>query len=76
MIIFVVLTDVAVAYSGLESRFYKESGSFGPASTILFGIYQPFARAFSMGLLFLSAGYFIPCFHFHHPTGVRSALGP
>jgi len=60
MITLVVLTHVAVTYSGLGSWFYKENQNVGMTSMVLFGIYQSFAQAFSMGLLFLLAGYFIP----------------
>jgi fucose 4-O-acetylase-like acetyltransferase len=60
MIILVVLTHVAVTYSGMGSWYYKEGQSVGMTSMVLFGVYQSFAQAFSMGLLFLLAGYFIP----------------
>lgn len=60
MIIFVVLTHAAVTYSGLGSWYYKEPAGLDIASFAIFGIYQSFTQAYSMGLLFLIAGYFVP----------------
>jgi hypothetical protein len=60
MIIFVVMIHVGVTYSGLGSWYYKENQDLGPVSLLLFGIFQSFTQAYSMGLLFLFAGYFIP----------------
>lgn len=60
MIIFVVLTHAAVTYSGLGSWYYKEPANLDILSFAIFGIYQSFTQAYSMGLLFLIAGYFVP----------------
>lgn len=60
MIIFVVLTHAAVTYSGLGSWYYKESANLDVLSFAIFGIYLSFTQAYSMGLLFLLAGYFVP----------------
>ena len=60
MIIFVVMIHVGVTYSGLGSWYYKENQDLGPISLLLFGVFQSFTQAYSMGLLFLFAGYFIP----------------
>jgi glucans biosynthesis protein C len=60
VIVFVVLTHAAVTYSGLGSWFYTEGHDLGLFATLPFALYQSFAQAFSMGLLFLFAGYFIP----------------
>jgi len=60
MIIFVVLTHAAVTYSGLGSWYYKEPSNLDIASFAVFGIYLSFTQAYSMGLLFLLAGYFVP----------------
>lgn len=60
MIIFVVLTHAAVTYSGLGSWYYKETANLDVLSFAIFGIYLSFTQAYSMGLLFLLAGYFVP----------------
>ncbi len=60
MIIFVVLTHAAVTYSGIGNWYYKEPANLDIFSFIVFGIYLSFTQAYSMGLLFLLAGYFVP----------------
>lgn len=60
MIIFVVLTHAAVTYSGLGSWYYIEAAKLDFLSFVVFGIYLTFTQAYSMGLLFLLAGYFVP----------------
>ncbi len=60
MIIFVVMTHAAVTYSNLGSWYYTEPANLDVLSFAVFGIYLSFTQAYSMGLLFLLAGYFVP----------------
>jgi glucan biosynthesis protein C len=60
MIIFVVMTHAAVTYSSLGKWYYTEPTQLDIISILVFGIYQSFTQAYSMGLLFLIAGYFVP----------------
>jgi glucan biosynthesis protein C len=60
MIIFVVMTHAAVTYSSLGMWYYVEPIKLDILSMLIFGIYQSFTQAYSMGLLFLIAGYFVP----------------
>lgn len=60
MIIFVVMTHAAVTYSNLGMWYYIEPVKLDIVSLAFFGIYQSFTQAYSMGLLFLIAGYFVP----------------
>ncbi len=60
MIIFVVMTHAAVTYSGLGDWYYIEPADLDVLSFAIFGIYLSFTQAYSMGLLFLLAGYFVP----------------
>ena len=56
----VVVMHACVTYSGLGSWYYKEPAALGVASTLVFSVYQSFAQAFFMGMLFLIAAYFVP----------------
>ena len=58
VIMLVVLIHTNVTYSGTGFWYYMETGDLGEISTILFGIFGSFTQAFTMGLLFLIAGYF------------------
>jgi glucan biosynthesis protein C len=60
MIVFVVMTHAAVTYSSIGMWYYNEPDKLDTVSLTLFGIYQSFTQAYSMGLLFLIAGYFVP----------------
>ena len=60
MIAMVVLMHACVTYSGSGSWFYVERTTQDVASTLVFGIYQSFAQAFFMGLLFFLAGTLVP----------------
>ncbi len=60
VIAMVVLMHTCVTYSGFGSWFYLEKTTQGIASTLVFGIYQSFAQAFFMGLLFFLAGTLVP----------------
>lgn len=60
MIIFVIMTHAAVTYSSLGMWYYVEPARLDIVSLAIFGIYQSFTQAYSMGLLFLIAGYFVP----------------
>ncbi|HWQ19810.1 MAG TPA: acyltransferase family protein [Methanotrichaceae archaeon] len=60
MIVFVILTHAAVTYSGMGSWYYKEPSNLDIASFAVFGMYLSFTQAYSMGLLFLLASYFVP----------------
>jgi len=56
----VVVMHACVTYSGLGSWYYKEPSALGAPSLLVFSVYQSFAQAFFMGLLFLISAYFIP----------------
>lgn len=60
MIIFVVMIHAAVTYSNLGMWYYIEPAKLDTVSLAFFGIYQSFTQAYSMGFLFLIAGYFVP----------------
>jgi surface polysaccharide O-acyltransferase-like enzyme len=60
MIIFVVMIHAAVTYSTLGMWYYTEPAKRDILSLAIFTIYQSFTQAYSMGLLFLIAGYFVP----------------
>ncbi len=60
MIAMVVLMHACVTYSGQGSWFYVERTTQDIASTLVFSIYQTFAQAFFMGLLFFLAGTLVP----------------
>ncbi len=60
VIAMVVLMHTCVTYSSMGSWFYVEKTAQDIASTLVFGIYQSFAQAFFMGLLFFIAGTLIP----------------
>jgi glucans biosynthesis protein C len=60
VIAMVVLVHACVTYSGSGSWFYVEPSTQDVASTLVFGIYQSFAQAFFMGLLFFLAGTLVP----------------
>ena len=60
VIAMVVLDHACVTYSGIGLWFYKESLPQDIASTIVFSLYQTFAQAFFMGLLFFLAGTLVP----------------
>jgi hypothetical protein len=63
MIAMVVLMHACVTYSGMGSWFYNETLPQDIASTIVFSLYQTFAQAFFMGLLFFLAGTLVPRAH-------------
>ena len=56
----VVLMHACVTYSGMGSWFYNEPATQDIASTLVFSLYQTFAQAFFMGLLFFLAGTLVP----------------
>jgi glucans biosynthesis protein C len=60
VIAMVVLVHACVTYSGQGSWFFQEKMSQDVASTLVFGIYQSFAQAFFMGLMFFLAGTLVP----------------
>jgi glucan biosynthesis protein C len=60
MIILVVMVHAAVTYSSMGSWYYTEPAKLDIFSLAFFGIFQSFTQAYSMGLLFLIAGYFMP----------------
>ncbi|MCL2137584.1 MAG: acyltransferase family protein [Coriobacteriia bacterium] len=60
VIVLVVVMHLAVTYSGFGSWYYKEGAEIGTLQTIAFGYPQAFVQGFSMGLMFLIAGYFVP----------------
>lgn len=56
----VVIMHSAVTYSNMGRWYYYEPVKLDLASTMFFGIILTFTQAYSMGLLFLIAGYFVP----------------
>ena len=60
VIVQVVVLHAAVTYSGLGMWYYREAAALEPLTTLSFGIIQSFIQAYSLGLLFLVAGYFVP----------------
>lgn len=60
VIVQVVVLQAAVTYSSLGMWYYQEAAALGPLTTLSFGIIQSFIQAYSLGLLFLVAGYFVP----------------
>ncbi len=60
MIAMVVLMHACVTYSGMGSWFYVEKTAQDIASSLVFSVYQTFAQAFFMGLLFFLAATLIP----------------
>ena len=57
-ILMVVVMHAAVTYSPFGRWYYRDPGQTGFAGALLFGSYQSFQHAVSMGLLFGIAGYF------------------
>lgn len=55
----VVMMHSAVTYSNMGRWYYYEPVKLDLASTMFFGIILTFTQAYSMGLLFLIAGYFV-----------------
>lgn len=81
VIVSVVLLHTAVTYSGIGSWYYKEPANLDPISFLFFGIFLSFTQAYSMGLLFLIAGYFVPAafdrkgfFRFLGDRGIRLGI--
>ena len=70
VIVQVVVLHAAVTYSGLGFWYYREPAALGPPTTLSFGIIQSFIQAYSLGLLFLVAGYFVPA-SFRRKGGAR-----
>ena len=60
VIAMVVLMHACVTYSGMGSWFYVEKTAQDVVSSIVFSVYQTFAQAFFMGLLFFLAATLIP----------------
>jgi len=60
VIVQVVVLHAAVTYSNLGKWYYIEPAELGPLSGLAFGFILSFTQAYSMGLLFLIAGYFVP----------------
>ncbi|MBP2630362.1 MAG: hypothetical protein H6Q70_990 [Firmicutes bacterium] len=58
VIILAVLMHAAVTYSGMGSWYYKEQPEQGLISMLCFFVFQTFSQGYSMGLMFLLAGYF------------------
>ena len=56
----VVMMHSAVTYSNMGRWYYYEPVKLDLAYTMFFGIILTFTHAYSMGLLFLIAGYFVP----------------
>jgi glucans biosynthesis protein C len=60
IIAMVVLTHACVTYSGLGSWYYREGASLGTAETLVLYVYEFFAQAFFMGLLFFLSAVLTP----------------
>jgi len=60
VIMLVILLHLAVTYSNLGLWYYNERHVKEFFGQIFFGLFQTFVQGFSMGLLFLVAGYFTP----------------
>src|SRR6516165_8143409 len=61
MIVLVVSMHAAVTYSHLGSWYFMEDPKPALLTIVAFATYQTFLQAFFMGLLFLTAGSFVPC---------------
>ena len=60
VIMLVILLHLAVTYSNLGLWYYNEQHIKEFIGQVFFGLFQTFVQGFSMGLLFLVAGYFTP----------------
>ncbi len=60
VIMLVILLHLAVTYSNLGRWYYNEQQVPGLFGQVFFGLFQTFVQGFSMGMLFLVAGYFTP----------------
>jgi glucans biosynthesis protein C len=60
VIMLVVMLHLAVTYSSLGKWYYNEEISHDFLGQVFFATFQMFTQAFSMGLMFLLAGYFTP----------------
>jgi fucose 4-O-acetylase-like acetyltransferase len=60
VIALVVMAHAAVTYSRLGDWYYYEPTNLDIPTTMILGIFLSFTQAYSMGLLFLIAGYFVP----------------
>lgn len=60
MIMLVLSMHAAVTYSGVGGWYYKELPQPGKPELIVFVTWQAFLQSFFMGLLFFTAGYFVP----------------
>ncbi len=60
IIMLVILLHLAVTYSGLGRWYYNEQHAPELFGQVFFGLFQTFVQGFSMGLMFLLAGYFTP----------------
>jgi hypothetical protein len=60
IIILVVVLHAGVTYSNIGHWYYREPADLGVVTYVLFLMFLTFTQAYSMGLLFLIAGYFVP----------------
>lgn len=60
VIIFVVMVHAGVTYSNIGSWYYYEPANLDAFAFISFLMFLSFTQAYSMSLLFLIAGYFVP----------------
>ncbi len=60
VIMLVILLHLAVTYSGLGMWYYNEDRAPEFFGLVFFSLFQTFVQGFSMGMLFLVAGYFTP----------------
>ena len=60
VIMLVIMLHLAVTYSSLGIWYYNERVANGFFGQVFFATFQMFTQSFSMGLMFLLAGYFTP----------------
>ncbi len=60
VIMLVIMLHLAVTYSGLGRWYYNEDHAPELFGLVFFSLFQTFVQGFSMGMLFLVAGYFTP----------------
>lgn len=60
VIMLVVVLQLSLTYGGSGSWYYTESRMQSGSTATFFRFFQTFLQSFSMGFLFLIAGYFVP----------------
>ena len=60
VIAFVVMLHLAVTYSAIGSWYYYEPVELDALSIVAFALFQSFTQGYTMGFMFLLAGFFVP----------------